>query len=219
MTESPSRLRRIWRENRAFLLFIALMFIFRSAIADWNTVPTGSMKPTIVEGDRIGVNKLAYDIRIPFTGISIVRLADPVRGDIVVFDSEASGIRLVKRVVGVPGDVIAMRNNVLTINGRTFSYEAAPTGPTDYLELGTEFLPDHTIRVRRRGSSLASFDPVTVPEGQYFVLGDNRDDSADSRVIGFVPRDEIVGRARHVVMSLNYDNYYLPRSDRFFHTL
>src|SRR6187402_3582202 len=92
----------IWKENKSFFIFVVLMLVFRSALADWNTVPTGSMKPTILEGDRIAVNKLAYDLRVPFTAISLLKLADPERGDIVVFESKASAKRLVKRVIGLP---------------------------------------------------------------------------------------------------------------------
>src|SRR5712671_1022116 len=99
------RLVGLWREYRGFALFVVLMVVFRSSLADWNTVPTGSMKPTILEGDRIWVNKLAYDLRLPLTGVSLYRLADPQRGDIVVFDSKAADTRLVKRVIGLPGDV------------------------------------------------------------------------------------------------------------------
>ena len=84
----------LWKENKTFVIFITLMLVFRSALADWNTVPTGSMKPTILEGDRIAVNKMAYDLRVPFTTISLIKLADPERGDIVVFDSKASDKRL-----------------------------------------------------------------------------------------------------------------------------
>ena len=108
---------KAWREYRAFVLFIVLMVIFRSALADWNVVPTGSMKPTIIEGDRILVNKLAYDFRVPLTHIALYRFADPGRGDIVVFDSKAADTRLVKRVIGLPGDTVEMRDNRLTING------------------------------------------------------------------------------------------------------
>jgi signal peptidase I len=207
------------RENKSFLLFIVLMFAFRSVLADWNTVPTGSMKPTILEGDRILVNKMAYDIRLPFTHLSMYKVSDPVRGDIIIFDSKASDKKLVKRVVGVPGDMIAMQDNTLHINGEKLSYlDISSDGVTqDRLEnlLGVE----HLVRVRKSGSALSSFNLVRIPSDVYLALGDNRDNSADSRVIGFVPRNEIVGRSRSVVMSLNYDNYYIPRSDRFFHTL
>ena len=86
-----ARLSRLWQENRILLAFLLMMFMFRSVCADWNTVPSGSMKPTIVEGDRILVDRMAYDLRVPFTHFSLVHRADPRRGDIVVFDSEAAG--------------------------------------------------------------------------------------------------------------------------------
>src|SRR5690606_17182877 len=78
-----NRLNKLWRDNRSLVIFLLLMLLFRSAVADWNEVPTGSMKPTIIEGDRILVNKLAYDLRVPFTHISLLKLADPQRGDII----------------------------------------------------------------------------------------------------------------------------------------
>ncbi len=208
-----------WSENKAFLVFILLMFMFRSAIADWNDVPTGSMKPTIMVGDRILVNKLAYDVTVPFTPLSIYKLGDPERGDIIVFMSEAADERLVKRVVGIPGDRVAMRNNRIYLNGEPLAYAEADTSVafSEY----TEYLPGNTHKVRiGEGPGVArSFDEVVVPEGHYLALGDNRDNSSDSRMIGFVPREEIVGRAKHVVMSLDYDNYYLPRPERFFAAL
>ena len=181
-----------WRENKSFIIFLSLMFIFRSACADWNTVPTGSMNPTIIEGDRIAVNKMAYDLRIPFTHISLVKLSDPQRGDIAVFDSKASDKRLVKRVVGVPGDAVSMINNQLTINGTAIQYEKN-TGNIDQLE--HLFNTTHIVRISNPNDhAFANFPTVIVPAGHYLMLGDNRDNSADSRVIGFVPRDEFIGK-------------------------
>ncbi|WP_281558518.1 signal peptidase I [Thalassomonas sp. RHCl1] len=207
------------KDNYRFILFIALMLVFRSAVADWNSVPTGSMKPTIVEGDRILVNKMAYDLRLPFTNISLLKLADPQRGDVVIFDSQVSDIRLVKRVIGLPGDTVEMQDNALIINGEQLSYQALSLTASQADSI--EYLPGmkHQIRVRQNGSTLSSFREVTVPQGHYLVLGDNRDNSTDSRVIGFVPRHEIVGRSKTVVMSFDYDNYYLPRGERYLHTL
>jgi signal peptidase I len=208
-----------WRENKSFLLFIVLMFVFRSAVADWNEVPTGSMQPTIVEGDRIVVNKLAYDVRVPFTNISLFKFSDPVRGDIIIFDSEVSEKRLVKRVVGVPGDIVELKDNILTINGKQLDYvtDTSTISTVDKVEnlLGVK----HFIRIGKAGSRLSSFQPVEVPADHYLALGDNRDNSADSRVIGFIPRHEIVGRTRSVVLSFNYENFYIPRKNRLFHTL
>ena len=196
-------------------MFILLMFVFRSTVADWNVVPTGSMKPTILEGDRILVNKMAYDIRVPFTHISLHKVSDPSRGDIIVFDSKPSDKRLVKRVAAIGGDRVMLENNILYINGEQLQYNtiSSTLDTIDKLEnlLGIE----HGVRVHKQVSALSSFPELDVPNGYYLVLGDNRDNSADSRVIGLVPRNEIIGRSRRVVLSLNYDNYYFPRSDRF----
>ncbi len=222
-------LKSIIKGNKGFLFFIALMFMFRSAIADWNHVPTGSMKPTIEIGDRILVNKLAYDLRVPFTTFSLLHRSDPVVGDIVVFESHAAGNRLVKRVIAIPGDTVSMSNNRLTINGRALQYktsgelgrywEAKDLGiQADKAEVSKD-KSRYQIQVTRDDNQLASFSTITVPSERYLVLGDNRDNSADSRVIGLVPRKEIIGRSRSVVMSFNYDNYYLPRSNRFFKSL
>jgi len=221
-------LARAWAENKSLLVFISLMFVFRSAIADWNEVPTGSMKPTIIEGDRILVNKMAYDLRVPFTHVSLYKRADPERGDIIVFDSEAAGKRLVKRVVGMPGDSVAMRNNTLLINNVPVVAElsgvrASSDGDNsndEKAELVEDLLGvEHRIWIKNEGSVLSSFAPTIVPPGFYLALGDNRDNSADSRVIGLVPRSEIVGRTRSLVISLNYDNYFLPRASRYLQVL
>jgi signal peptidase I len=215
------KLKRLERENRGLLIFIVLMFCFRSAVADWNHVPTGSMIPTIIEGDRVFVNKLAYDIRVPFTLVSLRRLADPRRGDIIVFESEAADKRLIKRVVGVPGDRLSMRDNVVLLNGEALVYRQpepnATDAPNDYLEI----LPSQQqYHVRLDGAGFASsFSTLIVPPGHYFVLGDSRNNSADSRYIGLVPRHEIIGQSTRVVMSLDRDNYYLPRPQRYLQPL
>jgi signal peptidase I len=215
-------LRKIWKENKSLVVFISLMLVFRSAVADWNDVPTGSMKPTIVEGDRILVDKMAYDLRLPFTHISLLKIADPQAGDIIIFDSEVADKKLVKRVVGIPGDIISMSDNVLSINGHPLPYKEAkenkvPSGYQEHIEQLNGIA--HFVRFNNNGSQLSNFDAVTVPKGYYLALGDNRDNSADSRVIGFVPRKEIVGRSKNVVLSLDYDDYFLPRAERFFHSL
>lgn len=213
-------LARAWREYRGFVLFVVLMVIFRSALADWNVVPTGSMKPTIIEGDRILVNKLAYDLKIPLTHISIYRFADPKRGDIVIFDSEIADTRLVKRVIGLPGDTVEMRDNRLTVNGTEAQYSKFEHAGDAIVAIESYFGMSHRIELSRTPASrLSAFGPVKVPQDRYLVLGDNRDKSADSRVYGFVPRDEIVGNAKTIVLSVNYDNYYIPRMDRFFRGL
>ena len=211
---------KAWKEYRGFAVFIVLMLIFRSALADWNVVPTGSMKPTIVEGDRILVNKLAYDFKVPLTQIALYRIADPRRGDIVVFESKAANMRLVKRVIGLPGDTVEMRDNRLTINGIAARYSGVEHESDATFAVESYFDMSHRIELARDGvGRFSTFGPVTVPQNCYLVLGDNRDNSADSRFYGFIPREEIVGNAKTVVLSLDYDHYYMPRTKRFLHTL
>jgi signal peptidase I len=217
---------RAWREWLRSIVFIVLaVTAFRSAVADWNDVPTGSMKPTILEGDRIVVNKLAYDLKFPYTRWQLARWGDPGRGDIVVLTSPADGKRLVKRVIGLPGDSIAMVRNRLVVNGEPVSY--SPLGPelTAHFEpqgadkvVAAERLGDtpHAMMITRGARSLRSFAPIQVPPGEYFLMGDNRDESFDSRHFGLVDRDQIVGRALAVAGSVDPDHYFWPRWDRFF---
>ena len=209
--------------NRGFITFMLCMVVFRSAVADWNVVPTGSMQPTIRIGDRILVDKLAYDIRLPLTHVSLRHLADPQRGDIVVLDSHVANERLVKRVIGMPGDEIAMRGNVLYINGEAAQYRAGHdvgvaehrANPARY-EVERYGVMHHAIRLSASQPSPAStFGPVKVPPRQYLLLGDDRDNSLDSRYLGFFPRNEIVGRSRYVIASLDPEHHYLPRNQRF----
>lgn len=208
------------KNNRGLGLFLVLMIVFRSSFADWNAVPSGSMQPTIVEGDRILVNKLAYDLKIPLTHTRLFDIAEPQRGDIVIFDSHVLDIKLVKRLIGLPGDVVALRDNRLIVNGVEAQYSNIEHLADGIVVQETSGGVSHRIKLAPSGvSRYSSYGPVTVPAGQYLVLGDNRDNSEDSRFIGFVPRAEIVGRTERVVVSFNYDNYYLPRKDRFFHML
>jgi len=226
-TEWKQKSLKWWRESaKPMLILLLVMFAFRSAIADWNDVPTGSMNPTIVEGDRVFVNKLAYDLKIPFTSRRVAQWSDPKRGDIVVFFSPADEKRLVKRVIGLPGDRIELLNNHLLVNGEPVKYEplaqkiinAIPADQQSQHHFATELLAEHPHPVMATPSrpSARSFGPITVPADQFFMMGDNRDNSFDSRFYGCVERQRIVGRASAVVISLDRDDYYLPRWHRFF---
>lgn len=211
--------------NKGFLIFLLGMIVVRSAVADWYGVPSGSMYPTLIIGDRIVSDRLAYDLKLPFTDIIVKHLADPQRGDIVTFSSPEDGMRLVKRVIGLPGDVIEMRGEELIVNGETASYAAVegklarqltPDYSGKQLVL-TERLLDHQrpIIVMPERTALRSFGPVTVPAGQYLMLGDSRDNSRDSRYIGFVKRELITGQVKHVAFSVDHGKFYLPRIERF----
>jgi signal peptidase I len=216
-----------WRKEIRPLLVIALvLFAIRSSLADWNDVPSGSMKPTILEGDRVYVNKLAYDLKVPFTTWHLAQWANPQRGDIAVFFSPYDEKRLVKRVIGVPGDTVELRNDVLVLNGQPVAYQAldqkllrdVAASDLDSHVFAHEQLPGrpHSVAAYPAARALRDFGPVQVPAGQYFMMGDNRDDSFDSRYWGMVERNRIVGRATSVVISFNRQHYWLPRWDRFF---
>jgi signal peptidase I len=214
--------KKVFYEVRVFLLMLLVISSLRSALADWNDVPTGSMKPTIQEGDRVVVNKLAYDLKVPFTTIEIFKWGNPRRGDIVVLFSPADGVRLVKRVIALPGDQISMVNNQLFVNGAAVPI-SSPRGPLPDDEQGIVFVADELLAGRKHEvmftpqiAALRSFGPVAVPQGKYFVMGDNRDNSNDSRYIGYIDRQRIVGRALAVAFSLDRAHHWTPRFERFF---
>ena len=225
----PGKALRFWREwVKPFLIILALVGSFRSAFADWNDVPTGSMIPTILEGDRIFVNKMAYSLRFPFTTTHLLRWAEPKTGDIIVFLSPDEGKRLVKRVVAVSGDRVELRNNRLIINGKVAHYEPLQEsllGLDDERRRTSRFALEslgsieHPITLTPRQHAERNFRVLTVPEGQYFVMGDNRDNSRDSRFFGTVKRKLILGRARGVAFSLNREKGFKPRWDRSFKKL
>lgn len=203
--------KQLFLENKGLILLVFLMFATRSSFADWYLVPTGSMKPTIVEGDRILVNKMAYRLELPFSDISLMETGSPARGDIVVFNSQAANNRLVKRLIGLPGDKIAMDNNRLFINGIALAYETIDGRSTEQLDK-----INHPLQFVVMDRPADNFAPVVVPEDHYLVLGDNRNNSADSRFIGFIPAAELQGKAIKVLVSLDANNYYLPRTERSF---
>jgi len=223
----PQRIARLLAAHKGFLAFFVLMVVFRSAVADWMYVPSGSMNPTIVEGDRILVDKAAYGLRVPFTTRRLTQGSDPQRGDIAIFSSPEDGATLVKRIVGLPGDTIEMRDDALLINGVATGYDAAFAGADKDLPGATRREDHHYLIERLEGRphaimklpqhfAMRSFGPMAVPDGYYMALGDSRDNSKDSRYIGLVPRESIVGRAFKVAYSLDAERWYRPRTDRFF---
>ena len=221
-------LRLLWRELKPVALFLVVVAPLKSAVVDWNWVPSGSMKPTILEGELILVNKLAYDLKVPFTTQRLSQWADPARGDIAVFFSPKDGTRLVKRVIGLPGDTIELRDEILYINGVAQQYALKDAQPflRDIFEdrhplvavesLGTV---NHYVMALPSRPAMRSFGPYVMASGRYFMMGDSRDNSTDSRYFGTVPRDQIIGCATAVVLSFDTSRYLLPRFKRFAHSL
>ncbi|WP_202967544.1 signal peptidase I [Legionella brunensis] len=222
------KFKSLLREWGSFALLIFALFAARSAIADWNRIPSGSMEPTIYVGDLLFVNKLAYDLKIPYTTIHLTEWSDPKQGDIVVFNKPGDGQRLIKRVMGTPGDTIEMKHNVLIVNGHPAAYTPIASNTANLSKeernlaiFATEQLTNlsHAVMALPSQPALRSFGPIKIPQGQFFMLGDNRDNSADSRYFGLVSRQQIIGRAETVIISWDKENFYKPRFERFLQKL
>jgi signal peptidase I len=214
------------RANRGFLTFLLLFGVFRTAVADWNPVPSGSMRPTIQEGDVIFVNRLAYDLKLPLTNVILAHLGEPNRGDIVTFHSPKDGMRLIKRLIALPGDTVEMRDKVVIVNGRPATY--TPIGTVMEQVAGHDEIA--ALRLRESsgqqghvvqwlhpqvGDKWDSFGPIVIPPGHYLMLGDNRDNSADSRYFGLVPRELLIGHAVTVLVSADIKGNWAPKFERF----
>jgi len=203
------------------ILFIVLVVSFiRIFFAQAFNIPSGSMKPTLLVGDFILVNKLVYgdwSVGVPFTGIDFYayknRLAKPDRGDVIVFKyPENPKIDFIKRIIGLPGDVVEVKNDIVYLNGKPLKrvkdgyFMEKNARATRYIET----IPRKYNGKTHSYSVIEIFDkegkdfgPVEVPEGYYFVLGDNRDNSRDSRFWGFVPDDYIIGQAFVIYFSID----------------
>ncbi len=226
-TQLKSKIARFMR-GWGFSIIAAVLIAtsFKSAIADWNDVPTGSMIPTILAGDRVFINKLSYGLKVPYTTWHILRWHTPNRGDIVVFYSPVDGKRLIKRLIGIPGDEIALYRNRLFLNGKPLQYQNAQesVNKSRLSKIEHQYLIEnlagvrHSVMFTALRSPLDSFDPIIVPPNKVFVMGDNRNNSADSRVFGFVEIDQVVGRATHIALSRE-GSFLHPRWHRFFQKL
>ena len=208
----------VWDLIKSWGPALLIVLVIRSILIEPFQIPSGSMVPTLAIGDFILVSKFSYGLRVPFTDIEVVPLGEPERGDIVVFlyppDLERGvNTDYIKRIVGMPGDTVEVRDDVVFINGveqtRTFTESYAYTDQTCHSEdmrLFTEHLGDVTHPVLQSTSyarRMADWGPREVPADEYFVMGDNRDNSADSRVWGFVPRENVRGKALFVWLSFN----------------
>jgi signal peptidase I len=190
MSKPKSKLREY---IEAILLAIVIAFFIRTFVIQAYKIPSGSMKPTLLIGDHILVSKFNYGIRLPLVRSTLIPIGTPKRGDIVVFIyPEDRSKDFIKRLIGLPGDKIEIRNKNILLNG-------LPWSDTRGVYVDTLIIPG-SVQPRD------NFGPVTVPEGSLFVMGDNRDESYDSRFWGFVPMKDVLGKALIIYWSWNQEN-------------
>ncbi len=207
-----------------FPIFLIVLLI-RSFVIQPFRVPTGSLEPTIMPNDFVAVSQFSYGLRSPVLHTKILSIGEPKTGDIVVFRHPAvPGMDLIKRVIGVPGDHIVYKNKVLTINGKVmkqtflrngFDEEPAIDGGNIPSKVMLENLNGvkHEILLHDKGGEVTDFN-FTVPKGYYFVMGDNRDNSADSRVWGFMPEKNLIGKAFMIFFSWDHGVRWSRIGDR-----
>jgi len=212
--EIPSEARRTLVEySRSFFPVLLFVLVIRSFVFEPFRIPSGSMMPTLLKGDFIFVKKFAYGLRLPVTETEIIETGEPERGDVIVFRLPTDpSVNYIKRVVGLPGDNIVYERHRLVINGELVDLEASPAAtpaePVFVEQLGER---EHDILIENPGYSINDGSYV-VPEGHYFVMGDNRDNSKDSRFIGAIPESHLVGEASRIWMHI--DGLSWPRWDR-----
>jgi signal peptidase I len=200
--------------SRSFFPVILAVLVLRSFLVEPFRIPSGSMMPTLLVGDFILVNKYAYGLRLPVLNTRILDLGSPQRGDVVVFRyPKDPGVDYIKRVVALPGDKIAYYNKILTVNGRPAGQEARGVYQgkgQGAMMSGAEQRVEQLEGVRHDILVRAGYPGVqgefVVPEGHYFMMGDNRDNSNDSRYWGPVPEGNLVGRAFMIWMSWDTEN-------------
>ena len=183
--QSLSRLQRIGREVASVLLLVIGVLAARSTLADHYHVPSGSMEPTLVAGDRVVVDKIAYGLRVPFTHIHLTQGESVERGEVVIFDSPRDGKRLIKRIVAVGGDAVTVSNGRLLINGESM----ALSGKFD-----AEIFGERIVRLNLADGGGPNFEQI-IPHGKLLAIGDHRGNSLDGRIFGLIDQQAVYGRA------------------------
>jgi len=206
---APGSIATLVEYSRSFFPVLLFVLVIRSFIFEPFRIPSGSMKPTLVIGDFIFVKKFSYGLRLPVSETKVIETGEPERGDVIVFRLPSDpSINYIKRVIGLPGDVVSLQRQRLTINGELMDFSA--NGEVfEHAPIYVENLDERKHETLIHDPGHSSRDGVyVVPEGEYFVMGDNRDRSKDSRYIGTIPEKYLVGEAVRIWM--NFAPWNMP---------
>lgn len=209
--DTPMRMSKLADYGRSFFPVLLVVFLLRAFIVEPFRIPSGSMRPTLLEGDFILVNKYAYGLRLPLTGSKLIDWGQPKRGDVMVFRyPEDPSVDFIKRVVALPGDTVSFKEGTLFLNGEKVpseylatSFDVDSTGIQRKVKHYTETLNSVPHSIYLSPFQEHNYPETKVPQGHYFVMGDNRDASRDSREWGFVPEELILGKAFYIWLSLD----------------
>lgn len=207
--------------GRSFFPILFLVFCVRSFVIEPYKIPSGSMKPTLFEGDYIFVNKASYFLKLPVSFTKLFQVSEIKRGDVVVFFQPSSGNFLIKRVVGLPGDQLKYKDKTMSINGEVLD-KTYVSSAIDHDLVTRESIESEEYREQLLTQSVniynykyypanpkTEFESLVVPKNKYFLMGDNRDGSADSRVFGPVEEKYIIGKAFYIWLSFDLNNKVL----------
>ncbi len=202
--------RLVLKKYLSTAVMITGILAVRSTLAEPYRVPSGSMEPTILPGDFLMVSKAEYELKIPFTETVVTRMGSPERGDVIVFRyPKDPSVNFVKRLIGLPGDLVEVTDGLVRINGRDTTVPGAPEA-AGHARLITETLGANQHLVQKLAPPRSGSESFRVPEGEYFFMGDNRDNSNDSRFWGFVPKSALRGKVRFVWLSVDWEHGLLP---------
>lgn len=199
----PDKLKTFIRNNQLFLIFLIFYAFFRTAYADWSPVPTGSMEPTLLPGDVVWIDKTSFGPTVPFINKQVITWGRPARGDVITFVPPHTDQLYVKRVMAIPGDTILIQGMQIYINGVQLEQELL-FGSNDAI-FGMEYIDGkrHSFKLSKNVDAPYITQSVTLPEGKYFVMGDHRNNSADSRFWGFVSQENIMGKVTSIAVSFS----------------
>ncbi|MDH3693968.1 MAG: signal peptidase I [Gammaproteobacteria bacterium] len=208
----PNRVSRTIKNNLSILFVIFGILFFRTAVADWSYVPSGSMEPTLYEGDYVWIDKTYYGPSIPLLNFRLGSFGKPDRGDIVTFVPPHTDDLFVKRVIGTPGDKIRFQGPNIFINDEKLDLRLSSKSKLPIIGQETIDKVEHLIQLSGNIHLPRNNETIVVPDSRYFVMGDHRNNSADSRYWGFVEEDQIMGKVTHVAVSFSNRR---PASRRF----